>query len=430
MTTTTATAAALGGSEGGATRPAENWLYLTEAPTEDLQRYHDTLSLSVVHYAASVADRTAPRAAIGVLKAMGKDENVTGMRMHPSDSVNALPVWVTAHQTKVILVSRAQSLPAEHILIELVRLMAGTPATVVIATDPGAPNSVADALRGFNPTTITADEVAHLVPSRPDHDDPGAAHVPARVDVPVVDWPTYRHQCRATVPAKEFERLDAVYVAAFQHARRTVADDAPTEDSTSDLIATILRDNEDAAAATTAFRATQAAYFTAGHNLRLDPTRLITLYAHTRPPSFTIRDWIALRAYKDPARPAVCTLYAHGLTVPEITAYTIGDAEADLGAGAINDRPLHPHAAVYLEANLIYRGIHGADADQPFIPLISAARVLTDAGKDVGILTAGKPNHTSRHTKAIWTAGTGFLLKSLDEGRFRGDRFAPNGEDV
>lgn len=411
--------AALGNPEGGTARRDENWLYLTEAPTEDLHRFHRDETLSVVHYAASVADRTAPQAAIGVLKAMGKDENVTGMRMHPSDSVNALPVWVTAHQTKVILLSRAQSWSSNHILTELLRLLAATPTVVVVAIDPGVPNGVSNALRGFSPTTIPSTDIANLLPgpdtfSANQHTPPPAA----RIDVPVADWPTYRYECRATLPAEDFSRLDATYVAAFSRARRAVTEVAPTNDSTRDLIVNILRSSDDAADATTAFRATQAAYFTAGYNLRLDPTRLISLYAHTRPPTFTARDWMALRAYKDPARSAACTLYAHGLTVAEIAAYTVGDAETDLSAGTVNGKPLHPHATVFLEANLIHRGIHGAASDQPFIPLASVARVLNDAGKDVGILTAGKPVHTSLHTKAIWTAGSGFLLKPIDHSPF------------
>ncbi len=393
-----------------------NWLNLVEAPARDLQALHRGFDLSVVHYAASVADKTMPQAVLGLMKAMGKDENVTGMRMHPSDSVQVLPVWLAAHETKVVLLSRTQSWQRPHILTDLIRVLAATPTTVIVATDPGAPGNALTLLRGMSPVPIAADTIPALVAQATNstvHEDTQPDPSAPRSQVPSSDWPTFRYDCRNTLPDDDFRRIDAAYVEAFTEARTALAASPPTNNSTLDLITHILHTRPDTTAAITAFRATQAAHFQAGYNLRLNPRRLISLYAHSRPPEFTDRDWLALRAYRDPARPAACTLYAHGLTVPQIKKFTIDDAQAALANASLNDRLLNRHATTYLTANLIHQDTNGAHPADPFIPLKGVAQVLVAAGKDVGILTAGKPTHTSIHTKAIWTAGTGFLLKPI-----------------
>lgn len=391
------------------------WLYLTEAATGDLQRLHQTADLSVVHCAASIAEKTFPQAVNGLLKAMGKDENVTGMRMHPSDGVNVLPAWLTAHETQIVLLSRAQVWQKPVILSELVRLLAATPTTVVVATDPGLPGQVASTLRGMCPTPIPVEELPELLPIPAEITQPTTQHLDLdlRVEVPASDWGTFRYDCRNSLTSEAFSRVDAAYVAGVTTTRHALAESAPTNDSTVALLTRILHDNEDTAATTAAFRGAQAAYFQAGYNLRLDPRTLIGLHAHSRPPEFTDRDWLALRAYRDPARPATCTLHAYGLTIRQIRQFTVDDAESVLALGHIAARPLNRHAVAFLTANLMHRSPHGAHSDAPFIPHKDIGRVLTDAGRDVGILTAGKPAHTSDHTRAIWTAGTGFLLKEV-----------------
>lgn len=394
----------------------EDWLHLTEASAGELQALHRTYDLSVVHYAASVADKTLPQAVLGLLKAMGKDPNVTGMRVHASQAVQVLPVWLAAHDTKVVLLSRAQSWQRPGILTGLIRLLAATATTVVVATDPGIPGTVAATLRGMCPSTVMPDELTNLLDRASDsahqREEP-APLTPSRVEVPSSDWATFRYDCRMSLPVDDFARVDAAYIAAFADARSALTDSPPTNEFTRDRLTHILRISRDTAEATAAFRGTQAAYFEAGYNLRLDPSRVISLYAHTRPPAFTERDWMALRAYLDPARPATCTLYAHGLTLAEIAAFRIGDAESALRHGSLNEQPLSHHAVTYLTANLLQRSNEESGENAPFIPLTPISRVLTAAGKDVGILTAGKPTQTSAHTKAIWTAGTGFLLKAI-----------------
>lgn len=393
-----------------------DWLYLTEATAGDLSTLHRAGDLAVVHYAASVADKTLPQAVQGLLKAMGKDTTVTGMRGHASESVPVLPVWLTAHSTQTVILSRAQSWQRPQILTELIRLLATTAVRVVVATDPSVPSMVPSTLRGLLPTPVDASTIVGLVTDRPASTEDQALtdpqeHVHAKV--PSSDWHTFRYDCRSSLAPDTFARLDAAYVAAFGTARVAVAQSRPTNESTLEILTRILHTTQDTETATAAFRGTQAAYFEAGYSLRLDPSRLISLYAHTRAPAYTQRDWMALRAYLDPARPATCTLHAHGLTLREIAAFTIAEARESVTSSHVNDQPLNRHAATYLNANLLHQQNNGATADAPYIPLHPISRVLHAAGKDVGILTAGKPTQTSAHTKAIWTAGTGFLLKAI-----------------
>jgi hypothetical protein len=160
-------------------------------------------------------------------------------------------------------------------------------------------------------------------------------------------------------------------------------------------------------------RGTQAAYFEKDFNLRIDPARLISIHAHARPPEFSDRDWLSLRAYRDPARSAICSLYAHGLDPETIKKFTIEDAHSTLTNDRVNGRHLNPHARPYLAANLLHRNLDQAGPTGLFVTVKSVRAVITYAGRDVGILTAGKPVHTSAHTKANWKQGTGFLLKEL-----------------
>ena len=179
------------------------------------------------------------------------------------------------------------------------------------------------------------------------------------------------------------------------------------------ILRTAIQASDTVNEAITAFRATQAAFFDAGINLRIDPDRLIALLANSRRPAYTETDWLSLRAYRDPVRPAICTLYGYHLNVDQIANFRVGQARAALAEGRLNTQPLHEHARIYLAAQTLRRALEDADEAEPLIGLSTIGAALTTAARDTGVLIAGPHSHNSDHTRKIWHAGSGYLYRRI-----------------
>jgi hypothetical protein len=387
-------------------------VHIAEAPdpaTHPLTLRHlQDRDLNAVFAHASVADTSFPRAARTLLKAMGKDDSVTGMRMHASDSVHVAPLWLIAHRTRLVVVASAQMWQAK-VLTDFLRLMSATPASVLLLVDHGHAKTVADACVGYAPTAIAWDAVAAHAPEAPCSES-----LPDPRPVPKTDWMTFRADCRAEMDAAAFEAIDARYRSAFQAARTAIAEHQDLDDATvADLLKGLIRNSRDVGEATAAFRATQAAFFEAGYNLRIDVDRLIAILAHSRQPNYSDRDWCALRAYRDPARPAVCALYGSHAPVKAIAEFSVATAKMILAEGHLDGRPLHPEARTFIAAQILRRQLEGAADGDPFIGLKAIGGVLTAAARDIGLLVAGQPNHDSEHTHKIWYAGRGYTYARL-----------------
>lgn len=392
-------------------------VYLTEPPSPDthpltLGTLHHN-DLSVVFTYASAADSTLARAARNLLRSMGKDDSVTGMRMHPSDSVHIAPIWLIAHRTRLVVVASAQIWPA-NVMTEFLRLVLATPASVLLVADHGRSHEVAETCIGYTPVEKPWSEAAEAAEAAQIARASAPTLPPAEQQVPRSDWLTYRADCRDQLDDHQFTVLDAHYLASLRAAHAALHATSQVDDRT---VASILRAAMEASdtvnEAITAFRATQAAFFDAGINLRIDPDRLIALLANSRRPAYTETDWLSLRAYRDPVRPAICTLYGYHLNVDQIATFRVGQARAALAEGRLNNQPLHEHARIYLAAQTLRRALEDADEAEPLIGLSTIGAALTTAARDTGVLIAGPHSHNSDHTRKLWHAGSGYLYRRI-----------------
>lgn len=401
------------------TPATDSVVWLTQTPATDIHplalRHLHRDDLSVVFVHASPADTSLPRAARNLLRAMGKDENATGMRMHASDSVHVTPTWLIAHRTRLVIVASPQLWP-QRVLTDFLRLLCATPAAVLLIADHERGTEVASTCVGYLPVTLEWTAIPRglsLQPSRMEHVSP--------VTVPGTDWLTYRADCRDQLPADQFEPLDKHYRAMLDHASQTLTDlgvrdgegASLTEQQVQDILKFVVHASANTEEAITGFRAAQAAFFRAGYNLRIDVDRLIAILGHTRSPNYTDADWRALRAYRDPARPAICTLYGHHIPVDAISRFTLHDAREALISGVLAGQTLRPEARVFIYAHLLHRRMEGADDTSPFIAMKTIGAALTAAARDTGVLVAGRPNHSSRNTEKIWFAGRGYTYGRL-----------------
>ena len=371
--------------------------------------------LQVLYVTASVESSTLADVAITVLKALGKRQDVSGMREQPVHNVTVTPCWLAAYRTKLIIIGSAQVWD-DGLLRDTLRLLTTSTATVLLVPDPGLGSPVWRSAEGFAAQDIDWSDIHRLVPHRhPHHDQPEHTSKPKpelnNVALPVCDWPTFRHDCRELLPPETFEQLDKVYRRSFTATRsHLTANPHPTKETTRKHLIGLLDTSANMTEATTALRASQAAHFEAGHSLRINVERLVTTLAHNRQLRFTPADWKAIRAYREPRRAAICTLYGHNLTIEQIEQITIKETHEALTSNHINNQPLTPDGRAYLHATILHRAIYGASPTESLITGATTARTITKAAKEIGLLISTRPNQHSIHTTHLWKAQFGFQL--------------------
>lgn len=391
-------------------------IHVAEAPARrhpgDLHTHHRD-DLAVVYVHADVSNRRLADCAMTVLAALGKREDVTGMRDHPSDNVHLTPIWLTAHGTQTVIIGSAQ-VWKPRLLAETMRLLTAAAVRVIVVVEHGRLAKVEEAISGFAPESIPWARIPSLLPaSPPPTDNPGPSAL-ATQSVPPSDWTTFRYDARRLLEPDAFAELDRRYLAALATARKAVVHGSAADDEgTRQLLVHLVAESANTQEVTAALRATQAAYFEAGTNLRIDVHQVLAHLSQSRTATFTASDWRQLRAYREPHRAAICTLYGHGLPAADIERFTVADAKQALDSGRIRDHHIGGDASTYLRANLTLRRIQGAADDDPFIECKSVGQALTAASRDLGLLVANRPNHRSQHTANFWQYRLGFLRQAI-----------------
>lgn len=370
--------------------------------------------LSVVHLHARVSDTKLAHAAMSMLWALGKREEVTGTHGHHSENVPLATVWLTAHRTRVLIISHPQRWHPK-LLLQTLRLAIAAGTNTVLAPTPDNQAATLDAAAGLTPTPLpleqlTADLTLDATPTTTTHD----THDWSTTPVPEVDWPTYRHECRNVLPDGPFHEADRVYRHALTTARNALATDPERdEDNTRHLLVTLLEPTNHSALATTALRAAQAAHFQAGYNLRIDPNEAIAQLSASRSATLSDQDWSAIRAYREPTRAATCALYGLGYSVEQIEAFTLGEADHLIQTNTHNNKPLHPEAAAILRAARLERSLEHATPNEPLLDRNTPAAILNHAAKDLGLIVPTLTNRRSLHTLNQWRYRLGFSIKKI-----------------
>lgn len=392
-------------------------VYVTEAPsvTEPLGlSTYARIDLAVVIARAKPGDTSLWACIESVLTGLGKGDHVTAGTGHRSDVMPQLPLWLTAHRTRLVVIANAQAwTPA--LIEDTTRYLYAGGASVLYVADHGRGDDVADALIGYAPTRVPFADIGTLMPAEPDTDPVTVSAVDWNtVAVPESEWPTFRYDARRLLEPDVFAAIDAHYVRALDACRAALTTiTEPGEDSTRALLVRLIDDTTKKAEAIAVFRAAQAAYFEAGYNLRVDVHEALTLLAKSKAVAFTPDDWRSLRAYRVPARAAACVLYGAQLPATDIANFTLADADKAIAAEAANGIALPADAVAMLRAARMERSLDDAADGDPLISHSNVASILTAAAKDLGIIVASASQRHSKHTARIWNYRVGFHLQAI-----------------
>jgi hypothetical protein len=328
--------------------------------------------LSVVALVAPPHGRPAVDLPLDILAELGKRDDVAGRSSHSQDDTALIPIWLTAHATAWLVVTSPHVLPVPALqLLATLALPAGS--TLLLACDHGTAPVVLDGLADYGPAQLDWNRVPEFVPPL----DAVAAPTSAKkavapqewterdLSLPVEDWPTFRYECRRLLHPDTFAKIDAVYVAAFRAARAWLRRNQPTEEAAAALLGSIIGSTASLDHAITALRACQAAHMEAGWFLRADLQQAISAISQ-KPAVLTDQQWLDLRAYRDPHRPAAVVLHQHGLTVAAMHQLTLDGIALDGStAGPVS---IDPRGRVYLRAQALRRLADGAARSDPLFP--------------------------------------------------------------
>jgi hypothetical protein len=296
-----------------------------------------------------------------ILTALGARRNVTGgVGTKQNDDWDLVPIWLEAHRIDQLVILQAQRLHLP-VLDALLELAAETPTTVVLAPEGPLTSQALKLIDPYEPMPVDGRELL-TAPS------PAPAEVAAPFPtVPRTDFPTFRADCRATLPADEFAVVDDRYRTALGQASATfdhVEPDGETVMAVYDGLADTCRTTDELLVAA---RALQAAAFRAGSYVRVDVDTYLVA-ANTMPTSArrTPQVWRQVAAYPRPWVGAAITATAAGIAPTDIVELTV-DQLADDGTSIHHpdgtSTSIDPHAQVYVRALKIQHQRTGASPD-------------------------------------------------------------------
>jgi hypothetical protein len=165
----------------------------------------------------------------------------------------------------------------------------------------------------------------------------------------------------------------------------------------------------------TRVRAAQAAFFASGWHLRISAPHLMASLTATVTGRFNADDWIALRAYRAPYRPALVALHQAGIPLDDLMCITVGEIADAIDTGQLVDFRFVDEAIPFLTAQLLQRAIDRARPHEPFI--VGSDRlpaiVINGVARDLGLLIGTFRAPTNPHRLNFWQFRTGLLLKRL-----------------
>lgn len=349
-----------------------------------------------------------------ILEALGKRHDVTGRPRNSTAQAELVPLWLTAHQTRRLIVAPTQRVHPDD-LLDLVDLTQATATQIVLGCDHGFVDTVMHAVRSADPVQIawpsnlpnTLDPTHGTTPGHPagsrlwpgvdSGNQIGKAHRwGAPTTIPTVEYWTFYATARRLLTPEQFAPVHDLYTSV--HARLTTwlhdIDHANnlTADLAHDSLKTIVEEQDSIDAVTTAIRAAQAAYHQAGWYLAVDERELrngLVRFprANTDPTTYDL-----LRGYYEPLRAATVALYLAGATCTQIRNTTIGDLAA---WHADHTRPVagitvHERAHPYLRAALLARTLEGPTHTDPAFPgaerrvRLDIRQAATDLGIHIG----------------------------------------------
>lgn len=336
--------------------------------------------------------------ATDALTALGKRDDVTGKPRNDTGVAEVVPLWLTAHRTRLLVVAACQRTPVQS-LLALVEMTQATPTSLLFATDYGHGAGLHRAMAAADPALVSWPD---LPDTHPGAHNPNVSATSGRWDarepiLPAVEYWTFYATAKRLLSQDRFRPVHDLYCDTMNRLTDWLATlDATGAHLTVDLahgsIKTLIEEQTTFDKVTVVTRAAQAAYHRHGWFLDIDERELRNGLIRF-PPSKTTPDlYDRLRAYYEPSRAGTVALYLAGATPDAIRATTVDDLAQwhHDPAHLVADQSVPDEAAPYLRAVLLARGVDGAQPGDPAFPgherrvLLDLRQAATDLDLNIG----------------------------------------------
>jgi len=365
---------------------------------------------------------TAPQMARDVLEGLGATAGAASF-----NKVALARVWLAAHRVRWLVLANPQ-LPDAGGVRAAIDLAGSVGARTMLACDHGGASGLEAAL-GI-PASARLDlagaELLLADTSPAPADPPDADPFPVGLrDLPEVDFPLFRSECRRVLAADAYDEVDRAYVHGRSAGREWVTDVA--RDNPLDVarqvkpsviraagaaVAAATAGHVDVAGALVVFRGFQAGAFLAGLLVRTGTPLLVAALGRVERQTPDTAGWTSLRLWPDPHRAAVTALYLAGASPDAILTLTVGDAAGAAVTPAGTPVPVGPFAVdhrarPYVAALHGYRLLEGAGPADPLLRtpvLTTVVDAIVDARTEL-LLPVTRGQVTPDETRADrWTA--------------------------
>lgn len=336
--------------------------------------------LTTALFVASPNTRGKGGIAIDALSALGKRDDVTGKPRHDTGFAEVLPIWFTAHRTRLLIVVASQhAAPAD--LLELVEMTQATPTSLLFAVDHGYGARLMNDLASTAPTLIDWPQVPDVHPAAAIETASTSGSAGSQKwsnqepTLPNVEYWTFYATAKRQLSPIEFAPVHDLYIQTADRLTtwlRTL--DTAHQDLTvalaHDSIRTLIEEQTTFDKVAVVTRAAQAAYHQHGWFLDIDERELRNGLIRFPPTKTTPDLYDRLRAYYEPTRAGTVALYLAGATPEAIRATTIDDLSQwhHNPEHHIAEVPIPVEAAPYLRAVFLARAVEGSAPDDPAFP--------------------------------------------------------------
>ncbi|MCA0146658.1 hypothetical protein [Blastococcus sp. LR1] len=348
-----------------------------------------------------------------LLAALGIDHDLNGSGRRHGEDLEYARAWLTAYETRLLVIRHADTITSPDILDDLSHLCASVGAGLVLTCDDTGGEHLADWVTARDGTisehaalkTLIA-EAARSLPAMPSDAAPDYPRY-----LPRVEFYAFRSRVRDVLRPEQFTLVDRLYRNTFT----AIADDPPeSEEQAATALTTLIAQHRTPGEALTIARAAQAALFTRGMLLKVNVDTLLHGVAAAEHRRMTPAEVRSLRAYRTCWRSAAAVLYDANLSKEDLHALRI-DQISDDGTPTVPHSPMLPDALLYLNAQRAYRLHTGSD---PADPLIAESRAhVTYALRRIGAeLNLPAPtNHVPAEAKKAdrWQNRLGVALLPL-----------------
>lgn len=363
-----------------------------------------------------------------LLACVGVRDDVSGAGRNAHDDWELVPIWMLSYGINQLLVLDAHKLDA-YATDKLIELAGVADLQLWFVTDPSIDDDaeMLDVLDAWPHTTVGeadfremwlngTDDTPASSNDEPDHDP--------LVDVetlPSSDAFTFQADCRRMLEADTFESVDQLYTETRDDALAWLDEQAPVEEH--ELAAWVvdrMHHHPTVAHMLVVLRAVQAACFRHRHYVKAELDAL--LGSADSIPDAAAKSPVTyqrLRAYRQPYRPATCTLAAARLDIDTIRRLDVADISDD---GRHTTVEIPEPGIPFLKAAKLERLINGAADDDPLFVGSDSERArirrltyaLTDPISEVGVALVGRQVDRRRPTADRWLHRHGLVIHRLN----------------